>query len=192
MFLRVWCYCFYFGKVDAEVAEKRKKTVKKKAPKKKTAKKGTVAKKRTVTKKKTVKKSSRRPLKAADREFFKQSLLQKRRELFQNVFEMEGETLKKSRLDASGDLSSMPIHMADIGTDNYEQEFALGLMDGERRILHEIDDALQRIEDGTYGICEGTGEPISMARLKAQPWARYCVEYARMVEEGRVEEQPPL
>ena len=65
-------------------------------------------------------------------------------------------------------------------------------MDSERRILHEIDDALQRIEDGTYGICEGTGEPISKARLKAQPWARYCVEYARMVEEGRVEEHPPI
>lgn len=173
------------GKVDAEVAQKRKKTSKKATAKKSTAKK-------KATKKKTAKKTSRQPLKAADREFFKQSLLEKRREIFQNVFEIEGETLKKSRLDASGDLSSMPIHMADIGTDNYEQEFALGLMDGERKILHEIDDALQRIEDGTYGICEGTGEPISKARLKAQPWARYCVEYARMLEEGRVEEQPPL
>jgi len=203
------------GKVDVEVAEKRKKTAKKKTAKKKatqkkTAKKRTTAKKTTAkkttakkttakkvaakknTKKKTVRKRSKQPLKAADREIFKQSLLQKRREIFQNVFEIEGETLKKSRLDASGDLSSMPIHMADIGTDNYEQEFALGLMDSERRILHEIDDALQRIEDGTYGICEGTGEPISKARLKAQPWARYCVEYARMLEEGRVEESPPI
>ena len=197
------------------MAEKRKKTTKKKSAKKKsvhrkTAKKKSVhkktAKKRTTTNKTTAKKTtakeamkkeaakkrSRQPLRAADRELFKQSLLQKRREIFQNVFEIEGETLKKSRLDASGDLSSMPIHMADIGTDNYEQEFALGLMDSERRILHEIDDALQRIEDGTYGICEGTGEPISKARLKAQPWARYCVEYARMVEEGRVEEHPPI
>ena len=82
----------------------------------------------------------------------------------------------------------MPIHRADIGTDNYEQEFALDLMDSERRILHEIDDALQRVEEGVYGICEGTGQPIPKARLEAQPWARYCVEYARMVEEGRVEE----
>ena len=137
--------------------------------------------------KKTTKRNSKRPLSAADVESLKQALLDKRREIFQNVFEIEGETLKKSRLDASGDLSSMPIHMADIGTDNYEQEFALDLMDSERKILREIDMALDRIEEGTYGICEGTGQPISKARLKAQPWARYCVEYARMVEEGRVE-----
>lgn len=104
-----------------------------------------------------------------------------------NVFDIEGETLKKSRLDASGDLSSMPIHMADLGTDNYEQEFALGLMDSERKILHEIDDALNRMAEGTYGICEGTGQLIPKARLEAQPWARYCVEYARMVEEGLAE-----
>ena len=169
-------------KVSAKKATKKKTTPKKTTPKKVT--------KKTTTAKKTTKKRPKQPLKAAERELFKQSLLAKRREIFQNVFDIEGETLKKSRLDASGDLSSMPIHMADIGTDNYEQEFALGLMDSERRILNEIDDALDRIEDGTYGICEGTGEPISKARLKAQPWARYCVEYARMVEEGRVEEQP--
>jgi RNA polymerase-binding protein DksA len=172
------------GKVDPEVAEKSKKTTKKKTSKR--------TSKKKATKKKTPGKRSRQTLKAADRESFKQSLIQKRREIFQNVFEIEGETLKKSRLDASGDLSSMPIHMADIGTDNYEQEFALGLMDSERKILHEIDDALQRIENGTYGICEGTGEPISKARLRAKPWARYCVQYARMLEEGRLEEQPPL
>ncbi len=142
-----------------------------------------------VARKKTAKRPARkRRLSAAEREHFRNLLLQKRREIFQNVFEIEGETLKKSRLDASGDLSSMPIHMADLGTDNYEQEFALGLMDSERRILHEIDDALQRIEDAVYGTCEGTGEPISKARLEAQPWARYCVEYARKVENGLAEE----
>ncbi len=123
---------------------------------------------------------------AAAIERFRQLLLQKRREIISNVNEMEDETLKKSRLDASGDLSSMPIHMADIGTDNYEQEFALGLMDSERKLLREIDDALQRIEDKTYGICEGTGKPIPKARLEAQPWARYSVEYARMLEQGPV------
>jgi RNA polymerase-binding protein DksA len=127
-----------------------------------------------------------------DIERFKQMLLEKRKEILLNVNEMEDETLKKSRLDASGDLSSMPIHMADIGTDNYEQEFALGLMDSERKLLREIDDALQRIEERTYGICEGTGKPIPKARLEAQPWARYCIEYARMMEQGRAtgQEQP--
>ena len=165
----------------------KKKTVKKKTAKKKAAKK-TAVKSKTV-KKKTAKKQTRpRRINAADRERFKEMLLRKRREIFQNMFEIEGEALKKSRLDASGDLSSMPIHMADLGTDNYEQEFALGLMDSERRLLTQIDEALQRIEDGSYGICQGTGKPIRKARLEAQPWAQYCVEYARMIEQGLVDE----
>jgi len=122
-------------------------------------------------------------------ESFKQLLLEKRREIVGDVNEMESEALKKSRRDATGDLSSMPIHMADLGTDNFEQEFALDLMDSERKLLREIDHSLQRIEDGTYGICEATGKPIAKARLEAQPWARYCVEYARKVEQGLVTEQ---
>lgn len=123
-----------------------------------------------------------------DIEILEQTLLEKRREILRNVTEFEDEALKKSRLDASGDLSSMPIHMADLGTDNYEQEFALDLMGSERKLLNEIDDALQRIEKGTYGVCEGTGKPICKARLKAQPWARYSVEYARKLEQGPTSE----
>jgi RNA polymerase-binding protein DksA len=123
-------------------------------------------------------------LTADEIEHFKQMLLEKRGELLSNVSEMEDETLNKSRLNAAGDLSSMPIHMADLGTDNYDQEFTLGLMDSERKLLKEIDDALQRIENGVYGLCEGTGGQISKARLEAQPWARYCVEYARKLEES--------
>ena len=128
-------------------------------------------------------------LTAADIERFKQALLKKRLEIVNSVNEMYDEALRHSRLDATGDLSSMPIHMADIGTDNYEQEFALGLMDSERKLLREIDDALERIEKGVYGKCEGTGRPISKARLEAQPWARYCVEYARMLEQGPRQKQ---
>jgi len=149
-----------------------------------------VQKRKKVSRKKiSSTRTKKNHLTTADTERFKQMLLEKRREILLNVNEMEDEALKKSRLDASGDLSSMPIHMADIGTDNYEQEFALGLMDSERKLLREIDDALQRIEERTYGICEGTGEPIPKARLEAQPWARYCVEYARMLEQGLATEQ---
>jgi RNA polymerase-binding protein DksA len=153
-----------------------------------------VAKKRkkTTRKKTSSTRTKKSRLTAANIDHFKQMLLQKRREIISNVNEMEDEALKKSRMDASGDLSSMPIHMADIGTDNYEQEFALGLMDSERKLLNEIDDALQRIEQKNYGICEGTGKPIRKARLEAQPWARYCVEYARMLEQGLVKEQEEL
>jgi DnaK suppressor protein len=155
-------------KVNQQVAQKRKKASRVKVS-------STRTKKRSLT--------------SADTEHFKQLLLEKRREILRNVNEFEDEALKKSRLDASGDLSSMPIHMADIGTDNYEQEFALGLMDSERKLLREIDNSLGRIEQGTYGICEGTSKPIPKARLEAQPWARYCVEYARMVEQGLVQEE---
>lgn len=127
-------------------------------------------------------------LTTVDIAYFKEMLLEKRKEILRSVNEFEDEALKKSRLDAAGDLSSMPIHMADIGTDNYEQEFALGLMDSERKLLTEIDDALERIEQNTYGICEGTSKKISKARLKARPWARYCVEYAQMLEQGLARE----
>ena len=145
--------------------------------------------KKASRKKTSLTRTKKRRLTTIDIERFKQILLEKRREIIGNVNEMQDETLKKSRLDATGDLSSMPIHMADIGTDNYEQEFALGLMDSERKLLKEIDEALQRIEQDTYGICEGTGKPIAKARLEAKPWAKYGVEYARMLEEGLVTEQ---
>lgn len=147
-------------------------------------------KKKKTSKKEVVQEQNpKSPLSAKEIAAFKAMLLERRREIHKNVHEIEGETLRKSRLDASGDLSSMPIHMADLGTDNFQQEFSLGLMDSERRLLTEIDDALHRIEAGTYGICEGTGKPISKARLEAQPWARYSVEYARLMEQGQEQER---
>jgi len=145
--------------------------------------------KKTSKKKTSSARTKKSHLTAADVKRFKQMLLDKRREIVGDVSEMQEGCLRKSRLDAAGDLSSMPIHMADLGTDNFEQEFALDLMDGERKLLHEIDDALERIERRIYGICEGTGQPIPKARLAAQPWARYCVEYARKLEAGLVTQQ---
>jgi DnaK suppressor protein len=122
-------------------------------------------------------------LKSAELEYFRGLLIEKRRELLGDVDNMEREALRKNRFDASGDLSMMPIHMADIGTDNYEQEFTIGLIAGERETMKEIDEALARIADGTYGMCLGTHEPIPKARLRAKPWARYCIEYKRAQEE---------
>lgn len=176
-----------------------KKTTKKKSRKKKTKKKKAKKKAKRKAKRKTARKTRRKhrrkgsgrvksPLTKKELEHFRQLLLEKRIELVGNVSSMELEALRKSRLDASGDLSSMPIHMADIGTDNYEQEFALGLMDSERKMLNEIHAALNRIDEGTYGICQGLGKPIPKARLEACPWAMYCVEYAEMLEKGMVSE----
>ena len=124
----------------------------------------------------------KKALSVQDMSDFKEMLLGKRRELLRNVTDIENGALRKNRQDASGDLSMMPVHMADLGTDNYEQEFALDLMDSERKVLLEIDEALTRIEDKTYGICLGTQAQISVARLKAKPWSRYCIEHARDLE----------
>ena len=112
-------------------------------------------------------------------------MLKKRQDIVGNVSEIEQEALKKT----DGDLSNMPIHLADMGTDSYEQEFALGLMDSERKLLREIDDALYRIEQKTYGTCEATGVPTAKARLETKPWAKYCVEYARKLKQALVTKQ---
>jgi DnaK suppressor protein len=120
---------------------------------------------------------------------FKQILLEKLHQLSGDVDSIESESLRKNRADATGDLSSMPIHMADMGSDTFEQDFTLGLMSSERKIVAEILAALKRIQDGTYGICEGTGRSIPKARLEASPWARYCVEYATRLEKGQLTKQ---
>jgi len=111
---------------------------------------------------------------------FEALLLEKRRELLGNVKSMEDETLKRERTD----LSNLPLHMGDMGTDTYETDNALSLVDGERRILEEIDQALGRIGEGKYGICLGSGKPISKARLQAIPWTKYSIEYATQMEKG--------
>ena len=113
-------------------------------------------------------------------------LIEKRTQLIDDVVTLQNQALSDNRQDAAGDLSSMPIHMADLGSDNYEKEFTLGLIESERTILREIDEALKRIEDGTYGICQATGRPIGKARLKAQPWVKYCYEYVLALEKGQL------
>jgi len=115
---------------------------------------------------------------------YRETLLAKRRELVGNVNNMTREALA-SRSPSDG-RSAMPQHMADLGSDNWEQEFTLELMQNERGLVREIDEALARIDNGTYGICLATHRPINRARLKAKPWARYCIEYARLKEQGRV------
>ena len=120
-----------------------------------------------------------------DIELFEQALLQKRAQLLGDVTTLHNDALGKNRQDAAGDLSSMPIHMADLGTDNYEQEFTLGLIEGERAVLREIEEALERIRHGNFGLCLATGKAIGKARLRAKPWAKYCYEYTLAQERGR-------
>ena len=108
---------------------------------------------------------------------FREMLVVKRRQL---LGDMEG--MEKEALQGEGsNLSHLPVHMADMGTDNYEQEFTLGLVSLERKTVDEIDHALKKIDDKTYGICEGTGQMIAKTRLEAQPWVRYSIEYANQL-----------
>jgi RNA polymerase-binding protein DksA len=115
---------------------------------------------------------------------FKALLLAKREELAGDVQHLTSEALNRTE-PGSGEQSSMPIHMADLGTDTWEQDFTLGLIASEKALVREIDEALERIGDKTYGICVATDKPITRERLHAKPWAKYCIEYARLREEGR-------
>lgn len=134
---------------------------------------------------KTKKKSSRKThLSAAELKVFRQMLIEKRHSLLGDMSGMEAAAFRSNRHDNGGELSNVPIHPADVGSDNYEQEFTLGLLESERLMLAEIHDALLRIDEGTYGICLGTSKPINKARLRARPWAKYCIEYARLLEKG--------
>lgn len=113
-----------------------------------------------------------------DLDHYRSLLMQKRAEILGDVASLETD----ARNNSGGNLSNMPLHMADIGTDNYDQEFTLGLVESERKLLLEINEALMRIKNGIFGVCIATGKPIGKARLDIKPWARYCIEVARDLE----------
>ncbi len=123
-------------------------------------------------------------MKKVEMKTYKEQLLSLRARLRGDVTQMAEATLKKSRSEANGDLSSMPIHMADIGSDNFEQEFTLSLMENEEGTLDQIEASLERIEDGTYGQCEECGIKIPKTRLNAIPYTMLCVKCASQQEQG--------
>ncbi len=122
------------------------------------------------------------PMKKADLRAYKDRLLALRARLRNDVDRMADAALKRTRSEAHGDLSSMPIHMADIGSDNFEQEFTLSLIESDAGMLDKIEHALERIEDGVYGTCEECGCRIPKTRLNALPYATMCVKCAEQYE----------
>ncbi|MDG1837446.1 MAG: TraR/DksA family transcriptional regulator [Phycisphaerales bacterium] len=124
------------------------------------------------------KKKAKSRLTPDDLNTFRELLLNKRREVMSAIDGMETEALRTN----SGESSGMPIHMADIGSDAYEQDLQLGISASERERIIEIDAALGRIAEGTYGICELSGKAIRKARLRAKPWARMTIDTAREEE----------
>ncbi len=122
-------------------------------------------------------------MKAAEMKGFKVALEALRARLRGDVSTMADAALRKTRAEASGDLSSMPIHMADIGSDAYEQEFTLSLMASEEGTLELVEQALDRIRAKTFGSCEDCGSVISKKRLEAIPFAALCIRCAEKQEQ---------
>jgi len=117
-------------------------------------------------------------MKKAEMKVYKDRLVTLRARLRGDVSQLADAALKKNRMESNGDLSSMPIHMADIGSDAYEQESTLSFMESEEHTLGSIETALERIEEGTYGSCDDCGINIPKMRLNAIPYATQCVKCA--------------
>jgi DnaK suppressor protein len=105
---------------------------------------------------------------------FKRLIMARRNEILDDLDDRD-DTLKQTQKEASGDISGYTYHMADVATDNYDREFSLGIASNERQMLYELDDALKKIEDATYGQCEDCKGMITKTRLKAIPYTRHCL-----------------
>jgi RNA polymerase-binding protein DksA len=117
---------------------------------------------------------------------FEQLLLAERERILRGIAGLRGEVLYQPLSDRP---MADPNAAADVGTDSFERETALRVYGNEAKELEEIDDALDRIQRGNFGVCEGTGKPIPKKRLEVFPAARYCVEYqAELEKTGKQEE----
>lgn len=134
----------------------------------------------------TPKATGKSPFGKRDLDRFRALLLAKRAELVGDVNTMETQALRGQ----SGSLSNLPQHMAEQGSEAYDQSLSLDLAAADRKLIREIDDALNRIAAGTFGLCERTGKPIKIERLEELPWARYSIEAARELERQSMRSLP--
>ena len=107
-------------------------------------------------------------------DFFKKLLLKMKSQINGDIRSMADES--EGDQSDKGDVSGHAMHMADVATDMYDREFNLSLASNDREMLQKIDAALARIAKGTFGLCLKTGKRIPEARLKAVPYAEYCLE----------------
>jgi len=117
-----------------------------------------------------------------DHDRFRHALRSLRARLTGDVSHLADEALRSRASTEGGNVSAAPLHPAERGTDNYEQEFTLGLLANQEQTIGEIDEALDRLRKGTFGRCEECGEPIGRARLSALPYTRHCVACARKLQ----------
>lgn len=112
----------------------------------------------------------------------KQRLIELRDAYLNSIEGVASETIRNE----NGDSSAFGMHQADAGSDAYDRDFALSLLGKEQDALYEINEALKRIETGTYGLCEGTGVDIPEERLEAMPFARFSVTYQEKLERSQM------
>ncbi|MBI3323656.1 MAG: TraR/DksA C4-type zinc finger protein [Candidatus Omnitrophica bacterium] len=113
---------------------------------------------------------------------FKQRLLEERAKFAGEIRSIAREASKNPR-EASGDLSAYTIHMADMSADTYERELSMDLASSEQEVLYQIDEALKRFEEETYGTCQQCSKPIALTRLKAVPYTSLCIGCQRAKEQ---------
>jgi RNA polymerase-binding transcription factor DksA len=123
------------------------------------------------------------PFTASELNGFKTLLLKRRADLRGTVEALGDKTIGKNPTSESGDISSMPIHMADVGSDVFEHDLNLNLVENEGVELEDIEEALEKIKKGAFGMCEGCRRPIGKDRLKAIPYTRLCIQ-CKQKEEG--------
>ena len=112
----------------------------------------------------------------------RQLLITERAKLAEEIKSIARDAATSPR-DASGDLSAYTIHMADMAADTYDRELNMNIASSEQELLYQIDDALKRLDDGSYGICQQCNQPIAMSRLKAVPYASMCIACQRSKEQ---------
>lgn len=123
-----------------------------------------------------VKKIKIKKLPAKKLKKYKELLLKEREKIGGGITHITEEALKTSQRDAAGDLSGYSFHMADMASDNYEREFSLGRASDEQDLMYVIDEALKRINEGTFGSCLQCGKLIPKKRLDAVPHAELCID----------------
>ena len=112
---------------------------------------------------------------------------------YRHLLELRDQLLAQSgklAKEASEETPSYSMHMADAGTDSFDRDFALSMLSSDQDALYEIEEAIKRIENGSYGICEVTGKTIPKSRLEAIPWARFTADAQRQLErEGALKQR---
>lgn len=132
-------------------------------------------------------------MKREQNEKYRQRLMEMGARLKNDETVVAGEALRQSGGDASGNISNVPMHLADIGTDAFEQEMSTSLLTNGRQLQIEVAAALDRLEQGTFGKCAQCGHDIGEGRLNTLPYTRYCVDCALNAEEdGEAGFQPTL